>query len=253
MQSRLGSRLQYSATGRHYQQGFCRGSWPQHPPTWTLEGCSPAVHTGMLWLGLPALPLRGRAPGPGGRPVQHSSTPARTTSSHSMTQGGPGEAEGAGLASVQEESGSACREHREMEGRCCQSISLPTGLMGLVLHSGRGRFLLPQSACGCTSVKGRSLMYDIAAARVNMEALTLWAGFLGQLWPVLGQLSRRCWHSAGWASLGPETEQQRSLSSVHGAFRHPQPNTLPWHRGVLSSPAQTGLLKHPHRTARTWR
>lgn len=86
------------------------------------------------------------------------------------------------MASVQEESDSACCKHRELEGRCYQSSSLPAGLTGPVLLSGRSEFLLLQTAHGCISVKSRSLMYDIAAARVNMGELTAIVGaFLGQL------------------------------------------------------------------------
>lgn len=151
-------------------------------------------------------------------------------------------------------SGSAHHKHRELERRCCQSSSLPAGLTRPVLLSGRSGFLLPQTAHGCTGIRSHSLTYNLAAARVNMGELTTIVGWVpgSALAPVLGQLSAKGWHSAGWASPGPEREQQMSLSSVQGASSHAQSKVPPWHRGICSSPAQTGLLKHPHSRAGTW-
>lgn len=51
---------------------------------------------------------------------QCGTAPARTTSSPSAAQGGPVVAEGAALAPAQEESGSACHRHRELERSCCK-------------------------------------------------------------------------------------------------------------------------------------
>lgn len=34
---------------------------------------------------------------------------------------------------------------------------------------------------------------------------------------------------------------------IQGASRHPQFNLVPRHRGIHSSPAQTDLLRHPHK------
>lgn len=160
-------------------QGLLQASGQQQPPTWILDGCSPAAHAKVLQLGLlgagtasVALSLPGLPPGPLLHKVDQWRQ--RVLLWHLRRK-----------KMVQHATSTG-----SFKGDAVNSGTFPAELTRPVLLSGGSGFLLPQTAHGCPRVKSKSLMYDLATPKVNMGELTAIIRWVpaSALAPVLSQL-----------------------------------------------------------------